>query len=156
MSTKYTKETLQEAVNDSISVMEVMRKLGLKMAGGTHAHLSRKIKLYEIDTSHFKGQAHNKGRTSTNKLAWQDVLVYDRLRGNKEKRYLLKRAMVDSGIMYQCLECSQGPEWMGRQLVIEIDHINGDNLDNTKENLRFLCPNCHSQEQTTNKPHKYR
>ena len=39
-------------------------------------------------------------------------------------------------------------EWINGKLVLELDHINGDHTDNRIENLRFLCPNCHSQTET--------
>jgi len=48
---------------------------------------------------------------------------------------------------YQC-ECGITDEWRGRKIVLELDHVNGCGNDNRLENLRFLCPNCHSQTET--------
>ena len=61
MSRKYTKELLEPLVEESTSIAQVIRKLGLKQAGGTQAHVSRRIKEYELDTSHFLGQGANCG-----------------------------------------------------------------------------------------------
>ena len=38
--------------------------------------------------------------------------------------------------------------WRGKELRLEIDHIDGSRFNNTLENLRILCPNCHSQTET--------
>jgi hypothetical protein len=156
MTTKrYTDEQLIEAVANSYSVMEVMRKLGIKFAGGSHHHISNRIKKMELDSSHFKRQAHNKGVPSTKRLLPEGILVHDRLSGRKEKTVLLRRAMLESGVEYKCA-CGLTNSWNSDTLTLEVDHINGDNLDNRLVNLRFMCPNCHSQQSTTNKPHKYR
>ena len=50
---KYTKELLEEAVAASTSVMGVLRYLGMPQAGGTHAHVSRKIREFGVSTTHF-------------------------------------------------------------------------------------------------------
>ena len=50
-------------------------------------------------------------------------------------------------VEYKCVECGI-KDWNGKDIVLEIDHINGDNTDNRIENLRYLCPNCHSQTST--------
>lgn len=143
--TKYTKELLEKVAAKSESVAEMMRHLDLRPAGGTHWHLSKKLKKYEIDTSHFLGKASNRGKPSANKLKSDLILVYDRLEGRKEKAYKLRRALIESGIEHKCKICSLDPIWEGRELRLQVDHIDGDVINNRKENLRFICPNCHSQ-----------
>ena len=51
-----------------------------------------------------------------------------------------------------CDECGIGDTWQGKRLVREIDHINGDRLDNRLENLRFPCPSCHGQTRSFSNP----
>ncbi len=145
---KYTKEILEKAAKNSTSVAGMMRRLGLrKWAGGTHAHLSRKVREFGIDTSHFLGQAYLRGGIPPNKLSPDKILV-KREAGTRAKRSQLKRAMLESGVSYRCDECGQGPEWREKTLTLPVDHINGDFLDDRLENLRFLCPSCHSQTAT--------
>ena len=144
---KYSREHLREIVGASISVSEVLIKLGLRLAGGNHAHVRRRILEYGIDTSHFLGKRANSGprHRGSRKVRPQELLV---TRGSREatiRTCRIRKALLDLGRDYRCEACGIGDLWQGRPLVLQVDHINGQHNDNRIENLRFLCPNCHSQ-----------
>ena len=142
---KYTKEMLEAAVSQSNSIMQVMRLLNLqKLSGGSHSHVKRMVEKYKIDISHFTGQGHLKGKRSSNRLTTTEILC-KRTDGRRQKAHVLRRALLDSGVEYICANCKVGNLWYDKSLTLEVDHINGDFTDDQKENLRFLCPNCHSQ-----------
>jgi hypothetical protein len=145
---KYSDEVLARAVAESESYAAVIRTLGLRQAGGTQAHIARRIRAAAIDTSHFKRQAHNRGKPSPFRRHPELVLRVLPSGSGRVKPPQLRRALMAVGVQEQCDECGCGPEWRGRPLRLVIDHENGDWMDNRQENLRFLCPNCHAQTAT--------
>lgn len=59
--------------------------------------------------------------------------------------YIVKSIKQHNLIPHTCCHSCGLTEWLNGKLGLELDHINGINTDNRLENLRFLCPNCHSQ-----------
>jgi hypothetical protein len=151
---KYTKELLQEAVDNSTSFAGVIRYLGLRQAGGTQTHIAKKIRQFDIDTNHFLGMGWNRGGTDPKRKNPSQILIVLPEGSFRPKRNQLLRAMLESGVDYTCSTCYNSGVWNGKDLVLEIDHIDGNFLNNQLNNLRFMCPNCHSQ-QDTNKPNRY-
>lgn len=148
---KYTKELMEPIVKNSRSYCEVLRKLNLKMTGSANERIRLIIKKLNLDTSHFLGRASNCGPEKlggNQKLLWQEILVYNRCGGKKEKVYLLRRALIESGIEEKCEKCGLGPVWNEEPLILQIDHRNGNFTDNRPGNPRFMCPNCHAQTPT--------
>ncbi|MCQ4195197.1 HNH endonuclease signature motif containing protein [Streptomyces sp. BPPL-273] len=140
---KWTKEILQEAVSASTNMCEVLRYLGLDVVGGHHTHISRRIKAYGIDISHFRMPTRKgkpwRPRTPEGLLVEQPPAQARRIPSDR-----IKWAMTTAGVPERCARCGTGSVWRGRPLPLEVDHIDGDWRNNRVENLRLLCPNCHS------------
>lgn len=144
----WTDEELVESVARNTTRAGVLRDLGLTPSGGNYRALNERVRVRGIDTSHWLGQAHFKGRQIPHlmkKTPLEEILVA----GSTYNRGLLKKRLIRGGHLPPvCAACGMAPVWQGRALVLHLDHINGDSLDNRLENLRLLCPNCHSQQPT--------
>ncbi|MXM63320.1 HNH endonuclease [Streptomyces sp. HUCO-GS316] len=142
-----TGEELREAVAESISIAEVLRRLNRPHNGTQRTQLHRWIAEEHLTTSHFLGQAHRRGRPGTTTERPEGVLV--RHRGaHRTATRRLRRALREVGVPEVCARCGTGPEWLGRPMTLEVDHVNGDWSDDRLENLRLLCPNCHAITRT--------
>ena len=148
MRYKHTKEELNNAVKKSLSIANVCRELNMKTCGGNYKTLQSKFKEWDIDTSHFTGAAWNQGekfKPFGKKYELNEVLIKNS--PYKSTTKLKKRLYSEGYKEKKCEECGI-TEWNGKPLTFEMDHINGDNTDNRLENLKILCPNCHSQTPT--------
>ncbi|WP_408991247.1 HNH endonuclease [Streptomyces sp. 1268] len=146
---------LVRAVAASHSLAGVLRALGLNYKNSAaRARVKRDIEAHGLSVDHFTGQGHGRGTRSPTRKSSAEILQRLDTGASRTKTAQLRRALDDIGVPHLCARCGTGDTWHGRRLVLEIDHINGDRLDNRRENLRYLCPSCHSQTQTFSKPRK--
>jgi 5-methylcytosine-specific restriction endonuclease McrA len=142
---KWNEEILRNATEKALTKADALRELGLLLRPGNYRTYDRYIKIYNIDTSHFNPKKH-KNRFNNRKYTDEELFVDESTYTNIGM--LKKRLLLNNYKKYECSICGNSGEWCGKILKLQLDHINGKNNDNQIKNLRFLCPNCHSQTET--------
>lgn len=144
MLKKFSDELIIEAIKQSLTIKDALQFANMATSGGNFQTVKRIIKKYNIDTSHFNKPGFRKGHSPKNKLTNGKMFVENSI----YCRSKLKKRILDENIIpYICSRCGIN-EWQGEELSLHLDHINGIRNDNRLENLRFLCPNCHSLTET--------
>ncbi|WP_370359791.1 HNH endonuclease [Catenulispora sp. MAP12-49] len=136
-----------DAVSQARSVAQVARILGVADTTDFRRQYRTRVVELGLDVSHFLGQAHARGTRSTRRTDPADILIADPTARGRTKTRLLRPAMIEVGILHHCALCETGPEWRGRQLTLEIDHINGDMTDNRPKT-------CGSSARTATRPRR--
>lgn len=134
-------EEIKKLVKDATTFSEVLRGLNIPIQGNNGNTLKRILNENNIDYSHFTGRAKYY-KTSSAKI--EDYLNNK----IKIKPYKLKQKLLKENIKENKCEICGLTEWLGKPLIIQLHHINGNNADNRLENLQMLCPNCHSQTES--------
>lgn len=143
---KLSDEQFVELLKNSSTISEVLFKLGYSVKGNSwgFAKIRQRMSDLNLDGSVFKGKSPITKYGSLHKVNASDILKPNCKHAHSVlRRYVIKNNLIP----YRCAICGC-VEWQGRTLSLELDHINGINNDNRIENLRFLCPNCHSQTTT--------
>jgi hypothetical protein len=137
---RYTEEEARDAVGASLSYSEVLRRLGMRPAGGNHAVLKRHVnEVWKIPTDHFDPAAAANRNLHKPPRPMAEILV----RGSTYSRGKLKHRLYEEGFKERrCEICGQDENWRGRSMSLILDHINGVPDDNRLENLQIVCPNC--------------
>lgn len=136
----YTNEEFIKIFQQSKSYADCMRKMGYKSCSGDNLKiLKTKIEQLNLSTEHFTESTFGEIRTDDEIFCENSTVSQSVLR----RRYLKKYPME------KCSICGQIAFWNNKPMTLILDHINGSNHDNRIENLRWVCPNCNIQLDTT-------
>lgn len=143
---KLTDEEFVDLVKSSLNTSEVLFKLGYTTKGNSWGYSQVKQRMVDLNLSgkDFRGKTAAAAINDSKKINKDKLFC----KGSKHARNILRKTIIQENLIpYKCAICGI-TEWQGKTLSLELDHINGENNDNRLENLRFLCPNCHSQTTT--------
>lgn len=143
---KLTDEEFVDLVKSSLNTSEVLFKLGYTTKGNSWGYSQVKQRMIDLNLSgkDFRGKTVAAAINDSKKINKDKLFC----KGSKHARNILRKTIIQENLIpYKCAICGI-TEWQGKTLSLELDHINGENNDNRLENLRFLCPNCHSQTTT--------
>lgn len=138
----YTEQQAREAVRNSFSYAEALRKLGLRAVGGNHRTFRHWVdKVWEIPTDHF--DPHRQFRQTQARFTPAKPLSEILVESSTYSRSNLKSRLFREGLKTEVCElCGQDDVWQGRHMALILDHVNGVGDDHRLENLRIVCPNC--------------
>ena len=138
---QYTLDELMVAVSKSICWSDVVRFVGLGPYGGNIQTVKNLVAQHNIDISHFDiGVARSRGNTDGISPLRKDPNIHR----STVRSYVRKHNIIP----YECLWCSNNGTWREIDINLQLDHIDGDPTNHVESNLRWLCPNCHSQTLT--------
>lgn len=141
---KLTDEEFINLVKTSLSYSELIRKLGLKPAGGNFDKVKREIKKLNLDISHMTGKGWNKNERYKQikvKKNLEEILIKNSTFISTSK---LRQRLIKEGIKKHICECCKKEKWFDKPIPLELHHINSIKDDLRLENLQILCPNCHA------------
>lgn len=144
----FSDEELASAVKKADCLAGVCHILKLYKCGASYNVLNRNIVRLNLDTGHWESRQKRRIIRPIKEI----IVQHSPYLGSTDA---LKKRLINASLLeYKCYNCSI-VEWNGEKLSLQLDHINGDRYDNRLENLRLLCPNCHSQTSTyAGKRHK--
>jgi hypothetical protein len=142
----YTDADVIAAVKSSNCISDVLDKLGLTKHGSNFNTIRMIIRRLNIDDNHLSatvGRLVNTGHTN-----WNIDNIF--VENSSYSRGGLRSKVISYNILpnYECSICGNNGSWYNKELKLVVDHINVINNDNRPLNLRWLCPNCHSQTPT--------
>jgi 5-methylcytosine-specific restriction endonuclease McrA len=140
-------ETFKTLVKDNMTWRNLSAACGYS-SDGVHKKIASRIEKLGLDTNHFDKSSKEMYQTDKVFVVDSDYL---------DNTAIKKRLLTEFNFPYECAGCqnqnfTKGDDgvlmWNKQKIVLQLEHKNGINNDNSIQNLELLCPNCHSQTST--------
>jgi len=139
---------VEDAISKSETIKEVGLHLGYKVGGSLNTRVKFLAELYELDLPKFDYRLAAQRVGRYNRLSDEEWFSQGTFRsGVHTRKRLVSLGVPDICAVVGC-PLNRGFSWLGADITPHVDHINGDKFDNRRDNLQFLCPNCHQQTGT--------
>ena len=133
------KETFEKYISENLSVREIAKL----------ENVSRSTIRYWLEKYNLRTSYDNKNvKGSLKKEDFIRIYLIEKsvdYRKNQQIKSLLFKFDLKTN---KCEKCGLKDKWQGQKINLQLDHIDGNWKNNKLENLRILCPNCHSQTDT--------
>ena len=147
----YTPQELQELLDNSNGYADLLRRIGVNPRGGNPDTLKKIIKEYNLDETLL-----NQNRSNIYKNCAETTHIKSRFKtedilNNKHPNYKSSKLLVrliNEGYKENKCECCGITQWLGKSIILQLHHKDGNHNNNNLDNLEILCPNCHSQTDT--------
>lgn len=138
MKIELTRENLIQELETTSSLRQLLANLGYSVGGANAKMIKAKLTEYGLSLT---------GVSTPRKFfTLEEILVVDS--PYQSTRHLKDKLVKLSVLKNECVSCGNTGTWLDKPITLQLDHINGIPTDNRLENLRILCPNCHTQTET--------
>lgn len=143
----FSDEKIIEILNRCSSISEFMKEIGYLFVrgGGNRRTVFNYLKERNILIPNYK-KIQEKLPFYNKRIITNDDMFSEN--SKCDRKNVKNRILKDKLLNYKCEKCENTGFWMNTEITLQLDHINGIFNDNRLINLRFLCPNCHSQTST--------
>lgn len=147
MKQKCNDQEFCEIVKSTTSMAQLLQKLDMVCSGTNYKSIYKRIQSLDLSIEHWSGQTIIGDDGNIHRFLsrpYEDVFIENSTYNPSSlSKMIRKRNLME----YKCNKCGI-KDWQGEELRLQLDHINGIRNDHRFENLRWLCPNCHSQTET--------